>query len=355
MLGNSVIMPERSSRTISSTIETIEWRLARQEDGPVWVALTREGRAPLLPREALTEPARRLAQDRREREEELRYFLSQLPDCSGQCYLLWHAGSALGRVCFTTRGNEAFMWGLALLPSVKSRLGESVVQSIVDRANTAGATTLTAAFEVSHLSAFKSEGFAEVRRYSTVVAATQESDEDQESQDGASKKKPARPPMPCHIREMNEQDRVLLLALKQETSSENDKHPTAEVVWSHEIAQLMGSQGYQPMRDCTFVAESYPEEEETPAFLGNIQVSQWRRIAVITDLCVARSYRRRGIGGALINQARGRLAELGYPTVIATINEKSRAQRLFRKAGFRDVQHCTIVGELELKLKDNPR
>src|SRR5690242_20140451 len=55
-------MPEMLNGKRTSA-DVVEWRLARPEDGPVWVALTREGRTPLVPREALVEPDQRVLRD----------------------------------------------------------------------------------------------------------------------------------------------------------------------------------------------------------------------------------------------------------------------------------------------------
>ena len=351
-------MSDSLSQTISSAVETIEWRLARQEDGPVWVALTREGRAPLLPREALTEPTRRLVQDRREREEELHYFLSELPRHSGECFLLWHAGSVVGRVCFTVKENEAYIWGLALLPTLKVNMVARVVQSIIAHAGAAGVAYITAVFEASHLPVFKAEGFGVVRRYSTIVSATAESEENDEESGQQWKKKKHKSKKNIrhlHIRQMKEEDLLALSEEKRASSAENGKHAPVQAIWHEEISQLMRGQGDKPLDDCTYVAEGCPEGESRLRLLGAIQVSQWRRIAVITDLFVSRRQRRSGIGKALVDRARERLVQRNYATIMATINEQSRAQRFFRHVGFRDVQQCTIVARLKLPPQRQPR
>jgi ribosomal protein S18 acetylase RimI-like enzyme len=362
VLGSIVNMAELSHQAIGSAIETIEWRLARQEDGPVWVALTREGRAPLLPREALTEPARRLVQDRREREEELRYFLSELARWSGKCFLLWHAGSVLGRVCFIADGSQAYMWGLALLPTLKPDMIASVVQSVITRAANARAASVIAVFEASHLLSFESKGFRMLRRYATIVSAThesqlheesKESDKDPEPQEKVSQNS-EHATLRYRVRQMTDADLAALSAIKHPAFSQNGNHPTAQMAWSEEFAQLMGSRVHKPIPDCAYVAEGEPEGEETSRFLGAIQVSQWRRVAVITDLFVARSQRGHGIGKALVDRARSELARQNYATVMATIHENSRAQQFFRKVGFRHVQQCSVVARLKFPLKDSP-
>ncbi len=347
-------MSEVPSRTVSSTIETIEWRLARPQDGPVWVALTRQGRAPLLPRGVLTEPTRRLVLDRRDREEELRYFLSELPNHLDQCFLLWHAGSVIGRACFCIEDNEAKMWGLALLPNLPSDMVKKVIHSLIARASHAGATHITAVFEASHLSAFEREGFHVVRRYTTIVAPTEDTGDEPEPPEQR-RYKASNPAPPYYIRPMKEEDRHILEAMRRAASFPNGNHLTAQRLWYTEFDQLMRGQKYQYLENGAYVAEGHLEGESTASLLGVIQMSQWRGLAVITDVFVARPLRRRRIGTALVDHARDQLAQRDYTTVVATINEQSRISSFFRFAGFRNVQQCTLVGYLKLPLQRHPR
>ncbi len=349
-------MSDSPSQTISSAVGIIEWRLARQEDGPVWVALTREGRAPLLPREARTEPARRLVQDRREREEELHYFLSELPRRSGERFLLWHAGSIVGRVCFAVKENEACVWGLALLPTLKTNMVRNVVQGIVDRAVDARVEHITAVFEASHLPSFRATGFRVIRRYSAIVSATTQSEESDEEMDPQKKaKRKAKKYIPhLRIRPMNPEDQDELPKIKRASPAKDEKNAPVQAIWHEEIGQLMREQEENPFDECTYVAEGRPEGENRLKVVGAIQVSQWHRVAVITDLFVDSSQRRRGLGKALVNFARERFGQRNCALIMATINEQSRAQRFFRHIGFRDVQQCTIIACLKLPLRGSP-
>jgi N-acetylglutamate synthase-like GNAT family acetyltransferase len=358
-------MSELPNRTIPGVVETVEWRLARPEDGPVWVAVTREGRAPLLPHAALTEPSRRLAQDRLERQQELRSFLAELHRRSGQCFLLWLAGRTLGRACLAIEGNMALMWGLAVLspkPEEPS-LMEGVVQSVIQQARDAGVAEILAIFEGSHLPAFEQEGFTERYRYSTMVAATQESDdereEEQEQQDSQQPvaEKPARPPLECLVRPVTPNDLALLSVMKQGDATRlSTSAAMAEALCREEIAQLMGGQPHDPLSECAFVAEGCPEQEGASRLFGVIQVSRWREVAVITDLHVAASLRKRGIGKALVEHVKASLATCGYPTVIVMIREKTPAHWFFRHVGFRDVQQGNSVAHYRFPwaLRDSP-
>src|SRR5689334_19180513 len=86
-IGGIESMPEKLHRGTGRAVEVVEWRLARLEDGPVWVALTREGRAPLVPREALAEPDQWLKRDQREQRDELARFLADGTGRHGMRYL----------------------------------------------------------------------------------------------------------------------------------------------------------------------------------------------------------------------------------------------------------------------------
>jgi N-acetylglutamate synthase-like GNAT family acetyltransferase len=153
---------------------------------------------------------------------------------------------------------------------------------------------------------------------------------------------------------MRSEDLSTFSEMKRAASERKGKHGAVQSVWHEEVDHLMRGQLDNPFDEYVYVAEGCPEGKNELELVGVIELNQWRRVAVITDLLVSDQQRRHGIGKALVDHARQSVEKQNHTTIMATINERSRAQRFFRHVGFRDVQQCTIVARLKLPLKDSP-
>lgn len=329
-------MPEMLNVTRT---DAVEWRLARPEDGPVWVALTREGRTPLVPREALVEPDRRPLRERQEQHDELERFLAEASDEEGRRFLLWRASRPLGRLCFTVEDEQAQLEGIALLPSAGREVIEQVARSAVERAQEAGARSIRAAYEARHAAAFVAAGFQELRRYTPMVAATRRVDEDDEASGTIVLN------MLYRLRLITYEDSGLLGPLFHDVSlDEEDTRGRSPTDWLAEMAQLPAELDDTALPECSYVAELRQRRK----LAGVVLVSRWHGAALIDDLAVARRYRRRGIGSALVRRAMQALHEHGYVSVMLVVTEGAPIQTFFRQLGFREVQPSYVEAERAL-------
>jgi ribosomal protein S18 acetylase RimI-like enzyme len=328
-------MPEMLNGNKVST-DVVEWRLARPQDGPVWVALTREGRTPLVPREALVEPDQRVLRDRQEQHKELSRFLDSPAEQQARRFLLWRSSRPLGRLCFKVRDAQAQLEGIALLPSVGSEVIEQVARAAVTRAQEAGARTIRAAYEARHAPAFVAAGFQELRRYTPMVAATRRVEEEDDV--------PGSGPvsMIYRVRPIEYEDSDLLGPLFRDASlDEMDARDRSPTEWLTEMAQLLTEPDNAALPECSFVAELRQE----PKLAGTVLVSRWQGAALIDDLAVLPTYRHQGIGSALLNRAMQCLHQRGYVSVMLVVEEGAPVQEFYRELGFREVQPSYVEAE----------
>ncbi|HEY7346712.1 MAG TPA: GNAT family N-acetyltransferase [Ktedonobacterales bacterium] len=331
-------MPEMLNGNTASA-DTVEWRPARQEDGPVWVALTREGRTPLVPREALVEPDQRLVRDLQEQQDELERFLAGPAKQRETRFLLWRASRPLGRLCFQVQGARAQLEGIALLPSAGREVIEEVARGAVVRAEEAGARSIRAAYEARHAAAFETAGFRELRRYTPMVAATRRPEEDDEGT-GAGVVS-----MLYRVRPIEYEDSGLLGALFRDTSvEEEDTRERSPTDWLAEMAQLLAESDNAALPECSFVAALRQKRK----LAGVVLVSRWQGAALIDDLAVLPRYRRRGIGTALLRRAMQCLHQRGYVSVMLVAPEGTPLQEFYRQVGFREVQPSYVEAERAL-------
>ncbi len=332
-------MPEMLNGNGTSLDTVVEWRLARPEDGPVWVALTREGRTPLVPREALVEPDHRLLRDRQEQRDELERFLDDPLDERGRRFLLWRSSRPLGRLCFEVRDARAQLEGIALLPSAGREVIEQVARMAVERAQQAGARSIRAAYEARHASAFMAAGFQELRRYTPMVAATRQVEED-DGEIGAGVVS-----LLYRVRPIEYEDTDLLGALFHEASlDELDGRDRSPTDWLAEMAQLLAESDNAALPECSFVAELRQKRK----LAGTVLVSRWQGAALIDDLAVLPRYRHRGIGTALVRRAMQELHQHGYVSVMLVVTEGEPIQEFYRQLGFREVQPSYVEAECAL-------
>lgn len=328
-------MPEMLNGNGAST-DIVEWRLARPEDGPVWVALTREGRTPPVPREALVEPARRLLRNQQEQHDELERFLAETAGRPGGRFLLWRASRPLGRLCFHVQDARAQLEGIALLPSAGDEVIEQVARGAVERAQEAGARSIRAAYEARHAAAFGAAGFRELRRYTPMVAATRRV-EDEERPEVIS--------LLYRVRPIRYEDSDMLWSLFREASlDEEDTRNRSPTDWLAEAAQLMAESDDAAMPECSYVAEL----RQTRKLAGAVLVSRWQGAALIDDLAVLPRYRHQGIGAELLRHAMQGLHRHGYVSVMLVVMEGAPVQEFYRRLGFREVQPSYVEAELAL-------
>jgi GNAT superfamily N-acetyltransferase len=320
--------------------DVVEWRLARPEDGPVWVALTREGRTPLVPREALAEPDERPVRDRQEQQDELERFLAEGQEQRRKRYLLWRSGRPLGRLYFEVQEEQAQLEGIALLPSAGREVIEQVAKGAVKRAQEAGAHSIRAAYEARHAAAFAAAGFQELRRYMPMVAATRRVEEDDEGMGAAVLS------MLYRIRPIEYEDSGALGALFHEVSlDEPETLSRSPADWLEQVAQLLGESDNAALPECSFVAELRQPQRKKPRLAGAILVSRWHGAALIDDLAVASRFRRRGIGTALVRAAMQALHQRGYVSVMLVVTQGAPVQTFYRQLGFREVQPSYVEAE----------
>jgi ribosomal protein S18 acetylase RimI-like enzyme len=318
--------------------DVVEWRLARPEDGPVWVALTREGRTPLVPREALVEPHQRVLRDRQEERKELRRFLDDPSDQRERRFMLWRASRPLGRLCFDVRDAQAQLEGIALLPSAGDEVIEQVARAAVERAQEAGARRIRAAYEARHAAAFVAAGFEELRRYTPMVAATRRVEEEDEPGPGVVS-------MMYRVRPIEYEDSVLLGRLFHDTSlDEVDARDRSPTDWLAERAQLLVESDNAALPECSYVAELRQKHR----LAGAVLVSRWQGAALIDDLAILPRYRHRGIGTALLRRAMQALHQRGYVSVMLVVEEGAPLQGFYRELGFREVQPSYVEAERAL-------
>lgn len=328
-------MPEMLNGNKVST-DVVEWRLARPEDGPVWVALTREGRTPLVPREALVEPDQRVLRDKQEQHDELARFLKGPSEQRERRFLLWRSSRPLGRLCFNVRDAEAQLEGIALLPSAGDEVIEQVARGAVERAQEAGASLIRAGYEARHAAAFVAAGFHELRRYTPMVAATRRVEEDDEEQASGVVS------MVYRVRPIEYGDSDLMGRLFHDISlDEVDTRVRSPTDWLAEMAQLLAESDNAALPECSFVAELRQE----PRLAGLVLVSRWQGAALIDDLAVLPRYRNQGIGTALLSRAMQCLHQRGYVSVMLVVEEGAPVQEFYRQLGFREVQPSYVEAE----------
>lgn len=337
-------MPEKLHRGTGRALEVVEWRLARPEDGPVWVALTREGRAPLVPREALAEPDQWLKRDLREQRDELERFLAHRSGRQGMRFLLWRSSRPLGRLCFEVRGEHARLGGMALLPGVGSDVIEQVARMAVEQALEAGAKTVTAAYEARHAKAFAAAGFRERRRYTVMVAATRRAEDVEDELE----------PIPLNslyrLRPIQQDDAQALSTLLHEAYRDDpDTQERPATSWLIDVAQLLEGSDNHPLGECSFLAELRQGVHTPPRLVGAILVSLWQGAALIDELVVAPRYRQRSVGSALIRRAMLGLREQNYASVMLIVNEDTPTQQFYHRLGFREAQPRYVEAEYSLR------
>ena len=322
--------------------DAVEWRQARPEDGPVWVALTREGRMPLVPREALVEPDLRVLRDKQEQHEELERFLADPTEQRERRFLLWRSSRPLGRLCFKVRDAQAQLEGIALLPSAGHEVIEQVAKAAVARAQEAGARLIRAGYEARHAKAFAAAGFQELRRYTPMVAATRQVDEEEEEEVEEETPYMGVVSMLWRVRAIDYADSVTLSALLREASLDEDparvRSPTD---WLAEQTQLLVESDNAALPECSFVADL----RQTHKLAGVVLVTRWQGAALIDDLAVLPEYRNQGIGTALLRRAMQCLHERGYVSVMLVVEEGSSAQEFYRQVGFRKAQPSYVEAE----------
>ena len=324
--------------------DAVEWRLARLEDGPVWVALTREGRMPLVPREALVEPDQRVLRDKQEQHEELERFLADPTEQRERRFLLWRSSRPLGRLCFKVRDAQAQLEGIALLPSAGHEVIEQVAKAAVVRAQEAGARLIRAGYEARHAQAFMAAGFQELRRYTPMVAATRQVDEEEEEEEKEEEETPHMGvvSMLWRVRPIEYSDSVTLGVLLHEASLDEDparvRSPTD---WLAQQTQLLAESDNGALPECSFVADL----RQTRKLAGVVLVTRWQGAALIDDLAVLPEYRNQGIGTALLRRAMQCLHQRGYVSVLLVVEEGSPVQEFYRQLGFREAQPSYVEAE----------
>ena len=319
--------------------DVVEWRLARPEDGPVWVALTREGRMPLVPREALVEPDQRVLRDKLEQHEELERFLASPADDHDRRFLLWRSSRPLGRLCFNVRDAKAQLEGIALLPTAGPEVIEQVARAAVERAREAEVKVIRAAYEARHAAAFEAAGFRELRRYTPMVAATRRVEEES-VEDGAGVLS-----MVYRVRPIEYADSDLLNGILHDPALEEvDRRDRSPTEWLAEMAQLLTESDNAALPECTIVAELRQERK----LAGAVLVSRWQGAALIDDLAVLPSYRNQGIASALLRRAMQCLHQRGYVSVMLVVEEGAPVQAFYRQLGFREVQPSYVEAEWAL-------
>ena len=343
-IGGIESMPEKLHRGTSRALEVVEWRLARPEDGPVWVALTREGRAPLVPREALAEPDQWLKRDQREQRDELARFLTDGTGRREVRFLLWRASRPLGRLCFEVRGDQARLGGMAFLPGVGSEVIEQVARIAVERALEAGAQSVTAAYETRHAKAFAAAGFRERRRYTVMVAATRR------AADGEDEMEPIPLNSLYRLRPIQSEDAQALSALLHESyRDEPDSQERPATSWLIDVAQLREGSDNHALGECSFLAELRHGVHTPPKLVGAILVSLWQGAALIDELVVAPRYRQRSVGSALLRRAMLGLREHNYASVMLIVNEDAPTQQFYHRLGFREALPGYVEAEYSLR------
>lgn len=343
-IGGIESMPEKLYRGTGRAVEVVEWRLARPEDGPVWVALTREGRAPLVPREALAEPDQWLKRDQREQRDELARFQADGTARHGMRFLLWRASRPLGRLCFEVRGEQARLGGMALLPGVGSEVIEQVARMAVERALEAGAQSVTAAYEARHAKAFAAAGFRERRRYTVMVAATRRAEDGEEEME----------PIPLNslyrLRPIQQDDAYALSALLHDAyRDEPGSQERPATSWLIDVAQLMEGSDNRALGECSFLAEIRQGVHTPPKLVGAILVSLWQGAALIDELVVAPRSRQRSIGSALVRRAMLGLREQNFASVMLIVNEGAPTQQFYHDLGFREALPVYVEAEYSLR------
>lgn len=343
-IGGIESMPEKLHRGTGRALEVVEWRLARPEDGPVWVALTREGRAPLVPREALAEPDQWVKRDQREQRDELERFLADETGRHGVRFLLWRTSRPLGRLCFEVRGEQAWLGGMALLPEVGSEVIEQVARMAVERALEAGAQSVTATFEARHAKAFAAAGFRERRRYTVMVAATRRAEDGEDELE----------PMPLtslyRLRPIKHEDAHALSALLHEAyRDEPDSQERPATSWLTDVAQLLEGSDNRALAECSFLAELRHGVHTPPKLVGAILVSLWQGAALIDELVVAPRYRQRSVGSALLRRAMLGLREHNYASVMLIVNEDVQTHQFYHRLGFREALPGYVEAEYSLR------
>jgi ribosomal protein S18 acetylase RimI-like enzyme len=320
--------------------DLVEWRLARPEDGPVWVALTREGLTPMVPSEALAEPDSRPNRDRQEMREELKRFLKEPPPIFGQRFLLWRASRPVGRLCFRVEKHQAHVGGLALLPSLEPDVTRQIAQIAIARARESRARSITAAYEARHAAAFAAAGFRETCRYTPMMAATRLAEEGEEEMAA---------PIVNTLYQMRPLDHPDSIALSElfrvvfaEESEGQRRLPTN---WLIEMMLLGSGMDDAALPECSFVAEFRRPPPSLPRLLGATLVSRWQGAAMIDELLVQPRYRRLGVGTNLLRQSMLSLRQRGYASVMLVVMEGAPAQEFFRQMGFREVQTSYVEGE----------
>jgi GNAT superfamily N-acetyltransferase len=333
-------MPEMLNGKRTSA-DVVEWRLARPEDGPVWVALTREGRTPLVPREALVEPDQRVLRDQQEQHDELARFLEGSSEQGERRFLLWRASRPLGRLCFNVHDAQAQLEGIALLPSAGNEVIEQVARAAIERAQEAGARSIRAAYEARHAAAFGAAGFRELRRYTPMVAATRRMEEEEEGEAMG----PGVVSMVYRVRPIEYEDSENLSALFDAASPDETETPDRSPIdWLAETAQLLEESDNAALPECSFVAELRQKSE----LIGAVLVSRWQGAALIDDLVVLPDYRHQGVGTALLQRALQCLHQRGYVAAMLVVTEGAPVQAFYRQLGFREVQPSYVEAERAL-------
>ncbi len=337
-------MPEKLSSSTGRAVGTLEWRLARPEDGPVWVALTREGRSPLVPREALAEPDQWQARDQQEQREELVRFLAGSMERQSGRFLLWRASRPLGRLNFEVGEERARLGGIALLPGMESGVIEQVAQMAVRRAREAGVRSVTAAYEARYAAAFRAAGFRERRRYTILVAATRRVEDGEEEVETI--------PLSAlyRLRSIEGEDAQALSVLLREAyrgePNDGDHSPTS---WLSEVGELLEGTDNRVLANCSFIAELRRGVHTPARLLGAILVSRWQGAALIDEMAVAPRYRRRGIGSVLVRCAMRGLRESNYASVMLILRDDAPALSFYRQLGFREAQLSYVEADYMLR------
>jgi ribosomal protein S18 acetylase RimI-like enzyme len=283
----------------------VEWRPAGPEDAAIWVAVTRRSADQM---HFETEDA------------QLARYHEESPEQQAQRYILWQAGTPVGRLRFSARGDQAELDGLVLLPEAGGSVAAQVAAEALLRAAALGVRHLQVTYPAAYLASFVTAGFQERRRRTGMMAST-------------AVPLPLTPlPSSLRLRPLAPDDAEQLGTLLQRAYASSPDNLYADLAgWREEVRALEEGRYGPFMPECCFVVEHTLDRFH---LAGAILVHLERGLPRIRHMAVAPLFRHVGLGQLLAVKAMRRMAELGYGAVILYVTLGIPAVTLYHRLGF---------------------
>ena len=242
------------------------------------------------------------------------------------------------RTHFAIRDGDALAGTVRLLPGAltgfsmdPARAGDAPAAIIkaLDLMRTQGTGTITASFDEAYSKAFESLGFRPVFARMRMESATRRLPA------------PDRPLTPPEEGEIPKLARFFMEVYEGHIEQAYGMHTGSEDDWRGYVTGILRGDAGRFLPDASFVAL------EGDRLAGAILVTHWMGAPMVTEIGVAPSRRRRGLGRALLSAASTRLAAVDEPRWALYVTEGNEpALALYRSFGFQPAGGRTVTARL---------